>query len=684
MHKTTALLHAIQAGGLVTRSAPNTAERLKEIQSRGLVQRVAEVVSVDETARTVELSFSSETRVTRWWGEEVLSHDPAHVRLGRLLDGGALLWNHDWDDQRGVVESARIDGDRKGRAVVRFGTSEKAEELWQDVKGKIKRHVSVGYFIHAIKLIEEREGVETYLATDWEPYEISIVSVPADVNVGIGRTAEIPDMERTPKNQETPGYSKKAPQSDNRNQPDMKFKNIRNAAGDLVKVEIDDAGNVIRDVEVLEYASDTQRSLAARGATGERARVSEITSLGERYGRHLANGAEMVRTAIADGTSPADFQGALLAANEQRMSQPLNDQNASADIGMSEREVSQFSLLRVVRALADPTSTAAREAAAMEFRASDAARERMGRDDNGSGNFMIPSDVLRRAVGGDFSRAALSTSATTGGNGGVLVEHTLQTGSFIDILRRKNVVMQYARVLAGLVGNVDIPKQIAAAVAYWIGEGQDAQETGIAFGQLSLKPKTLAAFTDITRRMSMQSSMDVESMLRTDLAVAMATAIDYAAYYGPGTEYMPKGITNHDGINAVAFATPGRPTYGELVDMETAVALDDADVDGMRFIAAAGFRGRAKQTVKFPTQTDSATIWEPGNTVNGYPVSITNQVAASDVLFGNFNDMIVAMWGGLEINVDRAALAKSGGLRIIAFQDVDIALRRTESFVLGR
>ncbi|WP_407368822.1 phage major capsid protein [Xanthomonas campestris pv. campestris] len=91
-----------------------------------------------------------------------------------------------------------------------------------------------------------------------------------------------------------------------------------------------------------------------------------------------------------------------------------------------------------------------------------------------------------------FSRAALSTSATTGGNGGVLVEHTMQTGSF----------------------------------------------------------------TDITRRMSMQSSMDVESMLRTDLAVAMATAIDYAAYYGPGTEYMPKGITNHDGINAVAFATP--------------------------------------------------------------------------------------------------------------------------------
>ena len=77
-------------------------------------------------------------------------------------------------------------------------------------------------------------------------------------------------------------------------------------------------------------------------------------------------------------------------------------------------------------------------------------------------------------------------------------------------------------------------------------------------------------------------------------------------------------------------------------------------------------------------------IWEPGNTVNGYRTEVTNQIVTGDVFFGNFADLIVGLWGGLDLTVDPYSLSKSGGLRIVVFQDVDFAVRRVESFCLGR
>lgn len=687
MHnRTQHVLRLIQAGGLVTREAPDAATRLREIQQRaqdGVIHRAAEIVNIDEEARTVELAFSSETPVVRWWGEETLSHDPMHVRMGRLSDGAALLWNHDWDDQRGVVESARIDSDRKGRALVRFSRSEEGEKLWQDVKDKIKRHVSVGYFIHGMRLIEVVGELERWLIDDWEPYEISIVSVPADTAVGVGRSADIPPMDTPPTQVETspvtPTNPTRAVNSTEEEPKRMNIKTLRDASGNLVRAECDDDGNIVKVLEVLERAGEGERSARNAGAEGERTRVREINALAERFGKAVPDAERLAREAIDKGRTPADFQAVILDAVEKRTAQPLNDQAAAADIGLSSREVGEFSLLKVARALADPSSRSLREAAAMEFRASEAAANMVG---STTGNFVIPSDVLRRAVGGDFSRAALST-AMTGAAGGHLVDTTLMSGSFIDMLRKRATILRLGRVLGGLVGNVDVPKQVAGGTGYWVGEGQDVGEVTAGLGNVILSPKTVGGFSDVTRRMLMQSSKDAEALLRDNLAKALALTLDAAGYYGPGTDNTPRGITNYTGINAKAFVGDN-PTWGELVDMETAIALDDADVANMHYVAAAGFRGYAKQTPKFPT-AGSATIWpETGNGVNGYTCEITNQVQAGDVIFGNFDDLLIGMWGALELKATDAPLHLSGGLRLVAFQDVDFALRRTESFCLGR
>ncbi|WP_196489615.1 HK97 family phage prohead protease, partial [Xylella fastidiosa] len=125
----------------------------------------------------------------------ILGHRPGEVRLHRLDNGAALLLDHNPRDQIGVVESASIDSDQRGRAIVRFGRSPRAEEILRDVLDGIRKHVSVGYLVHQVEVIGQRDTGPLYRATDWEPIEISIVSIPADPSVGIGRALENPPQD---------------------------------------------------------------------------------------------------------------------------------------------------------------------------------------------------------------------------------------------------------------------------------------------------------------------------------------------------------------------------------------------------------------------------------------------------------------------------------------------------------
>jgi len=145
---------------------------------------------IDESKRTVELAFSSDTPIDTWYGQQILVHDADAVRMDRLNDGGALLLNHSRDDQIGVVDRAWCDaGDGKCRAVVRFSESAKGEEIFRDVVAGIRRLVSVGARVLKTETTEQNDGkTELVRVSEWEPYEISIVSVPADPTVGVGRS----------------------------------------------------------------------------------------------------------------------------------------------------------------------------------------------------------------------------------------------------------------------------------------------------------------------------------------------------------------------------------------------------------------------------------------------------------------------------------------------------------------
>ncbi|WAF58609.1 phage major capsid protein [Aeromonas caviae] len=664
------------------------AQRLKEIQSRGALYREATVVSIDKEARTVELSFSSETEcVERWFGIEILGHEAGECDLTRLNNKAPLLWMHDWDDQRGVIEqgTARIDQDKKGRCKVRFSRSEDGEKLFQDVADDIVTKVSVGYFVNGLRLVEERDGVDVFRVS-WTPYEVSLVSVAADDDVGVGRSLEIPqeDGEQPTGDAGTIERGTTAKNSTTEEVRTMNEKILRDGKGNLVRAMVDAEGKILEVLEMLEEAGADVRNAQTGAAKAERERTASILQMGTQYDCR-----ELAEKAVAAGDTVDAFRAAVLdhintrgakkptgqpAQPSQRSGTPLSEMQ-SADIGLTDQEVRNYSIFRAVRALQPNATRADREAAAFELECSETAQRQLGKTAQG---ILIPQDVLNSRAFNAGGAANTPNGAQSGQN---LVDTTFMGGSFIDMLRNRTTIMRLATTMGGLVGNVDVPRQTGGATAYWLGEGEDAQEGTPTIGQLELSPKTLGAYTDITRRLLMQSSMDAEVIVRRDLVNAMAQAIDFAGYYGSGAGNQPRGIKNYTGINAVDFAA-ALPTFKELVDMESLIAADNADIGQMGYIGNAAFRGHCKTTAKFGTGTES-TIWEPGNTINGYNTEISNQIAAGDVFFGNFADMLIGMWGGLDLTVDPYSLSKSGGLRIVVFQDVDFVLRRVESFCWG-
>ncbi len=592
-----------------------------------------ERAQINADARTAELAFSSETPYERWWGIEVLDNTASAVRLGRLTSGGPLLMDHDTRDQVGVIESVRIDADRVGRAVVRFGKSARAEEVWQDVQDGIRRNVSVGYAIHKATLVETSDtGLDTYRVTDWEPLEISLVSVPADASVGIGRSA-----------------------ADGGDNP------IQNIAQEKSMTEATTTPAAPVDHSAIERAAIER---ANQDATK---RAADIIAIGEMFAKH--GGERKAAEALRAGKSVEQFRADML----QHMStQPV----PTADVGLTEQEARSFSFVRAFNALANPTDRKAQEAAAFEREASDAVAAKQGRSAQG---FFVPAEVQRRDL--------TVSPATAGGH---TVATNLLASSFIELLRNKMAVTGLgAQFLSGLSGNIAIPRATGGATAYWVAESGAPTESQAAFDQVAMSPKTVGSFSDISRKLLLQSSIDVEAFVRNDLATVLALAIDLAAINGSGASNQPRGILATSGIGDVAGGTNGlAPTWAHIVELESDVAIANADVGTMGYLTNAKVRGKLKTTSKVSGQ--NGFIWEDGM-LNGYTAAVSNQVpsnltkgsssgVASAIIFGNWSDLIIGQWGTLDLMVDPYSGSTSGTVRVVALQDVDVAVRHAVSF----
>jgi len=602
---------------------------MKQIKTGNLTRSFnLDRAAIDEEARTVALSFSSEAPVERFFGMEVLDHSPESVDLGRLRNKAPLLLNHDPDDQIGVIESADINNGR-GEAIVRFSKSAHAQEIFQDVIDGIRTGISVGYRILEMKLEESKEDLDTYRAMLWQPFEISSVPIPADAGVGVGRSDVQGDNLTTITNLKTNKKERKMEKNDNT--PSI------------------DAATVARDA-----------------VAADRARSQEIDAIVAKHPELKEVGAQFK----GNDRSMDEFRG--VALDSITKNQPKTAAIEDTKIGMSDKEADSFSIVRAVNALV----TGNWNDAGFEREASDSMAGKLGKRAQG---FYIPTDVLMRDL-----------NVTTSTAGGHTVSTDLLSGSFIDMLRNKmSVVGLGATMMNDLVGNIAIPRQTGGATSYWVAESGAVTESQPAFDQVTLSPSTVGAFSDVSRRLLLQSSMDVEAFIRNELATTLALEIDRAAIEGSGSSNQPTGILNVSGIGAVAGGTNGAaPDWADIVDLESAVSVDNADMGALGYLTNASVRGKLLQTEK--ASSTGQYIWGEGNTLRGYNAAVSNQVPSdltkgsgtglSAILFGNWNDLIIGTWGGIDINIDTSTGSASGTVRVVALQDVDVAVRHAESF----
>ena len=616
----------------------------------GKVERalLVERAAVDVAARTATLAFASETPYERYWGIEILDCTATAMRQGRLRSGANLLCDHSARDVVGVVESVEIGADRVARAVVRFGKSARAEEVFQDVVDGIRRNVSVGYMIHKAQLVETKEGVETYRVTDWEPFEVSLVSVPADASVGVGRSADA-DLEKKDLTVQVTVWQTDSKDSE-----------------DATEGTADGAGEAEKTLTPSTTETKAHMPTEKIEVVAQRNHAAEISAIAT----GIPGGADLAMRAIQDGKTVEEFQQIAIKALS---SKPV----PTADIGMTPTEVKRFSVLRAINALANPGDGAAQKAAAFERECSEAASAKIGKQSRG---FMVPYDVQKRdlTVG----------SATGGGN---LVATDLLSGSFIDILRNAMVLNQLgARMLTGLNGMIAIPKQTGAATAYWVAENGAPTESAQTIGQVTMAPKTVGAFSDISRRLLLQSSIDVEAMVQNDLATVLGLAIQQAAINGTGADNQPSGLLTLVTPGIIGGDNGAAPTWANVIALETAISAANADIGTLGYLTNAKVRGKLKGTDKFSSAGQP--VWEAGNMpLNGYRAAVTNAVpsnlvkgssgaVASAILFGNFADLVIGMWGGLDLMVDPYTGSTAGTIRVVALQDVDVAVRNVESF----
>lgn len=354
---------------------------------------------------------------------------------------------------------------------------------------------------------------------------------------------------------------------------------------------------------------------------------------------------------------------------------PADDpRSLGVDIGMNQDEAREYSLLRAINA----SVSGDWRGAELEREASQAVEQALRRAPRG---FWVPHQVLQVHY----------RDLTVAGEGANLVATDLLAESFVEMLTNRMMVRQAgAIVLSGLVGDIDIPRQLGGVTAYWVDETTAVTESDVDLDQIAMTPKTIGAYTEVTRKMLKQSSIDVEVFLRNDLALALALGIDLASLHGTGTDDQPLGIAGTSGVGAVPIGTNGGAmVWDDVVQLESEVAADNADVGRLAYMTNARMRGYFKRTTKIANVPPY--IWGDGTEpLNGYRALVSNQVSAaldkgtangtlSAVFFGNWADLIIGLWGELDLLTDLVEVT-TGKIGLAAFNDADIAVRHPQSF----
>lgn len=613
----------------------------------------------DEDEVTYRVSLSSETPIKDWsfMPPNVLKHSRDAIDLDGIAERGIPFFvMHRQYDLRSLVgrivnvelRNKRLEGD------LRFSKTN-AEEA-EFVRGMIDEGTLTDMSISAkpikIKRIRDDNGdTDRVEWVRWRPLEASAVGIGADQSVGIGRSDSSTSTEET-----TMSKDKAKP-----------------TAG----VETVETTETPEERTVARVESGRQAGDENFAAEREARRADAIRKLGETN----SIGEETVEEWVQRGYSLDRVADDILSIHKKR-----GEAGASRSaIGLSDKETGSYSLCRAILA----AHSGDWKNAGFELECHDAIAERMNKIPE-KGSFFVPLEVQRRA--NDISDAALQQVAArhglphlardlnvaSAGAGGYLTQ-TSNMG-FDELLRNASFAFRMgARRLSGLRDNVAIPRQSAAATAEWLtSETDTAAESQQTFVQLLMSPKTVSAYTELSRQLLLQATVDAEGLVNADLAAVAALAVDAAVLSGSGASGQPEGLDNVTGVGSV---TGTSLAFADILEFQTDVAT--ANVMPMRggYVTTPAVASLMIQRVKYSSTASplwEGSIWQ--GMMQGFPAMSTNQCAAASMYFGDWDKAVIAEWGVLEVETNPYANFPAGIIGVRAMYSVDVGIRYPAAF----
>jgi HK97 family phage major capsid protein len=572
---------------------------------------------------------------------EVLDLGKRSIRDKRMRSGAPLLVGHDAADQVGVVEDFEISSDRKLRILARFGKSARAEEVWQDVLDGIRRNTSVGYVIHDMVLEKQEEGQNTYRVTDWEPYEGSLVAVPADPTVGVGRQDDPDD--------------------------------------DVSKPTIPTEAKIMTDEEKKAADKAASEKAASEAQTREMARINALLAAGDTFPHN--DGPALARELIKDPSGSVDQFNARMLEKMRGAQKPT----ATAQPIETPHDNSQRILINYAPSRAFKRDLVFADGSVMK---SEEAAYRAGK---WVAAVVYGNDGARKwcAERGISAQRVMTEGVNT--DGGVVVPTEMES-AIIQLRDEYGVARRLARVRQMGSNSRNIPRRTGGITAYFVNEdnsGVTASDKG--WDNVSLNAKTLAALGLMSNDYVEDAIIDVADDFAQEMALAFATKEDECFLNGDGT-------STYGGMNGLVKKFEST-AYASRVDAasahDTAAEIDATDLSNtmgsVRQFAKAGsvwlcsstfedvIFGRLKAAAGGNTMTDLA--GRPIPSYLGYPIitseamlsALTAQNDKVMLMFGNF--AMASSFGdrrGIVVQVLRERYAEKLQIGIIGSERFDI------------
>ncbi|EAM1281469.1 phage major capsid protein [Salmonella enterica] len=636
--------------------------------------------------RIVELAFSSEAPYSRIYTDqngdpvelkEILVHDKDAVDLDVLNDKASLLFNHEFDNHIGVVVpgSARIDEDGVGRALVKFSqVGQLANETYDKVKEGTMSKVSVGYTVlegHA----DFSKGV--YFVTKWQPYEISIVSVPADSSVGVGRSlntitdepanneenreVEVENKEteikpeeeiRSEENQENKEPENEESPSDSGNSSSDSESIPQEVNPEETRSEEQPEENKPVETDELNTNTESERQEEAQPENKPEEEVfqrsAEDTEEIRAIGKHLNISEDEIQRAIEDKEITVEsFKQRALNINTESKTFAKGKIKMTDTIKTLEN---RFDLSAALRSLSQEKALNGAEAEYSQEMARQAAQRGRAQRSN---SVFVPTSALSPVVGTD-----------------------IRHDSFVDLLLEKSVLGSLGvNTLTGLTAPISLPRmnKNATDAFGFVNENGEGALSEVAFDGVPMSMKTFTGAVAMSRQ-SMLSMPNIGALVAEHLIKASRIKLEKLILGNEEVTNARAGLVKQL-IDAGKVVKCGLTHKDFLVEI---AKLTDAGVDEAQIALAMRGALAADLASTLRDQAVAGYIMENGKIANR-PVHTSGVLAEGAILAGDFSALTIGEWAGLEIDVDTTSLRAKGGTAVRVWADLDWAVSNPDA-----